>query len=333
MKFRVFIILFLLCFFVLPLKGEINGYFSFDYLRENKETSKEMFHNVQVGFIFSGEISSHINYSTELRISPGWEVKVDQALLRLRPSPEFQINLGLYLVPFGKYNQSSRPHQTKLVNLPLHVENLYPYKWRDIGILLKGEYGILNYSLYLGNGLAEEARLSESQQLGENNTNKAKGGRLGLKLSKELEVGYSHYRGKYDLENERLLSLHGVDFTWVLQGFQLLSEYTKALLENPENFSNGETQGYFVQFSFAWGNFHPVVSYQKYEYNDPYHGADFWEKGGAGGGIEEEESRWSLGVVYFPQKNILFKLEYDFNQEKLEKRKNESIQFQLALSF
>lgn len=334
MKRQLSVVICLFVVFIPYLYGETNGYFSFDYVKGKKNSSSHgMFHNVRAGLIFSGELASNIHYTAEIRISEAFQVELDQALLELRPSPEFHTKFGLYLVPFGKYNQFSLPHQTRLINAPLPVEYMYPYRWRDIGILLEGRFQILGYSLYLGNGLSENSQLNKGQQFGDNNANKAKGGRVSLRLSQGLEVGYSHYRGKYDSEDNRNMMLHALDLTWDTQGIQILSEFSRARMENPGDYDRGQAQGYFIQVSFAWGNFYPVAAFQKMEYEDPYHGFGFMGPGEPGLGISEEKSRWSVGVVYFVLKNILLKLEYDWNKQKENQEDDHSLQLQMALSF
>lgn len=334
MKRQIFAFICFVCIFAANLYGETNGYFSFDYLKGQKNgASYGMFHHVKVGLIFSGELSTNVHYTVEIRGGQEFQFEIDQALLELNPSPKFQTKLGLYLVPFGKYNQSSLPHQTRLINLPLSVEFMYPYRWRDIGILMQGRFQSFAYSLYLGNGLSESHQLDQGQQFRDNNANKGKGGRVSLKLSQGLEIGYSHYRGKYDAENTRNMMLHCLDLTWDSSGFQILTELSRARMENPEDYAQGQAQGYFVQASFAWGSFYPVASFQRIDYEDPYHGSGFVDPGPPGSGISKEKNRWCLGVVYFIQKNILLKLEYDWNKIKGNQEDNHSLKLQMALSF
>ena len=120
---------------------------------------------------------------------------------------------------------------------------------------------------------------------------------------------------------------------WEFEGLHILSEYLKAELENPEPYSSGEAEGYFVQVSFDIDSFRPVVSYQYLEYNDPFHGPGFILPFYPGRGISEEKNRWSFGMVYFLARSLRFKLEYDNNREKIFELKNNTISAQVALSF
>lgn len=313
---------------------KIMGYLSLEYISGQEESDVHLgsFKNSQLGLIFSGEIAPKFDYAAELR-SGGTVIKVEQAWVRYKASESFTLSVGSFLVPFGRYNQSNRPYQTDLINPPLQVEEMYPARWRELGILMEGRISSLFYSAYVGNGLAENGNLKESQQFEDNNKNKALGARAGLFLSQRLAVAFSYYRGKYDEDNSRYLSFQGADLIWEFEGLHFLSEYSRASLENPEPYSSGEVKGYFVQVSFNIDNFRPVVSYQYLEYNDSFHGLGFILPSYPGGGILEEKSRWSFGLVYFFTPALLFKLEYDYNREKILELENNTISAQVTLSF
>lgn len=335
MKYKI-----LLFFLIFPaiftsVQGEINGYLSFEYVKGlgQADVTHGSFQNAQAGIIFSGEISARVDFVTEVRFREENRIELNQVLMAFKPSNSFNLNLGLYLVPFGKYNQSNRPHQTMLINAPLNVENMFPSSWRDVGILLEGRISSFFYSAFMGNGLSENENLKGSQQFKDNNLDKGKGGRVGFALSQGFEVAYSYYRGKYDEENNRNIVLQGMDLIWASEGFQILSEYSKGHLGNPEGLSAGKAEGYFVQVSFEIDRFRPVVCFQRIKYRDDFHGQGFIWPDDPGAGISEEKSRWALGFVYFASENFFLKFEYDFNREKDIEVKNNSFSAQLALSF
>ncbi len=332
---KLFLFLFILFTFLAPLRAETSGYLAAAYTKgqAQAETSRGSFQNPLLGLIFSGDVTAKIDYITEVRLCGENRVELDQILLRLKPSDAFHLELGLYLVPFGRYNPLNRPHQTLLIHDPLPVEKFSPSHWRDVGVLLEGKISNFFYSAYLGNGLAESERLSRGQQFQDNNSDKGKGGRMGIALSRWAEVAYSFYRGKCDESNERDLTLQGVDVIWATESIYVLSEYSKARIENPEDFLKGEAEGYFVQVSFNMGNLHPVVCYQKIKYNDPFHGQGFSGPDSPGEGISEQKNRWALGFGYFFSENALLKFEYDINREKDLELKNNSYSVQVALSF
>jgi len=335
---RTKVILVLIIFFSFLPAGlaqvKIGGYLSLGYIKgqEESDTYLGSFKNSQVGLLFSGDIALKFDYAAELR-SEGNIIKIEQAWVRYKASDSFALSAGSFLVPFGRYNQANRPHQTNLINPPLQVDEMYPSRWRELGILMEGRFGSLFYSAYIGNGLGENENLKESQQIEDNNKDKAIGARAGLLLSQKLAIAFSYYRGKYDEDSSRDLTFLGADLIWEFGGLHILSEYSQAKLENPEPYSSGEIKGYFVQVSFNIDNFRPVVSYQYLEYSDPFHGLGFVLPIYPGGGILEEKGRWSFGLVYFLAPALLFKLEYDNNREKILELKNNTISAQVALSF
>lgn len=334
---RLFFASFVLIFFSSEVEAQLrtNGYLSFAYLKgqEKSNVSQGSFQNVGAGLIFSGKIETKFDYAFELRAKEVTRVEVEQAWVGFKTSDVFKLRIGFFLVPFGKYNESNRPHETRLIGVPLNLEEIYPSSWREVGILVEGRLGFFLYSAYAGNGLAEGEELKVGQQFRDNNSDKAKGARIGLNLGKEMEIGYSYYRGKYDEGNERNLIIHGADLTWMSENFHLLFEYTLGHIENPAPFSTGKARGYYTLVSLNLGNFWPVVSYQDSLYEDPFHGLGFLKPDYVGRGISRESSRWALGLMYFATQNLLFKIEYDFNREREPALKDNVFLAQAALNF
>jgi len=335
MKHKTSIVLLATFLFTTPALSQITGYVSANYFKSEKEGDyyKGTFKNPLLGLIFSGDISTGFAYGAEFRIADISHVEIDQAWLGITSSEAFRLQGGLFLIPFGIYNRINRPHQTILINSPLHIEYCYPERWRDIGILVDGVIGSFVYQGYLGNGLREGAGLQDGQQFEDNNKDKGKGGRIGWRFSQGFELAYSINTGKYDDDNSRDLILHGADVNWITEDWQILGEYTKAIIKNPEDYANGETEAYFVQVAIFWGTFQPFASYQKLKYMDPYHGPGFSPILGHGAGIIIDRSRWALGVVYIPIPNIRISFEYDFNREKIINKKDDLWVVQVAVSF
>ncbi len=336
MKVRIFSILLVLSVFIapLPVLGKISGYLSFEYIKgqDQSDQANGSFRNSQLGLIFSDEIARRIDYVAEIRFREESRIELEQAWVGFNLSNLFNFKFGLYIVPFGRYNQANRPHQTMVINAPLIIEKMLPPSWRDIGVKLEGRTGNIYYSAFWGNGLFEGENLGRSQQFSDNNLNKARGVRLGAEVSQSLEVALSYYRGKYDDTNERDLIFRAIDLIWSSEGLQIISEYLKGNIQNPENFSEGKVEGYYVQASFESGKLRPVVSYQRLKYEDPFHGQGFSSLD-PGAGISEEKNRWGLGLVYLASENVFIKFEYDLNREKDPKIKDNSYSFQVCLSF
>jgi hypothetical protein len=335
MKNKLIIVLLGIFLLISPALGQITGYVSANFFKSQIEGDffKGTFKNPLFGLIFTGDISPGFAYGAEFRIVDISRIEIDQAWVGLSSSEAFRLQGGLYLVPFGIYNRINRPHQTTLINSPLHVEYCYPERWRDIGVLVDGTIGGFVYQGYLGNGLREAEGLRDAQQFEDNNKNKGIGGRVGWRFSQGFELGYSINSGKYDNENSRNLILHGVDVNWVTEDWQIMGEYTKAIIKNPDGYSNGDAEAYFVQAAIDLGAFQPFASYQKLKYVDPYHGQGFSAEFGPGAGISIDRNRWAFGVVYVPVPNVYIKFEYDLNREKIATIKDDVWAVQAAVRF
>jgi hypothetical protein len=335
MKHKIGVFFLAAFFFATPVLSQISGYVSGNFFKSEQDGNyhKGTFKNPLFGLIFSGDISAGFAYGAEFRIMDISRVEIDQAWVGITPSEAFRLQGGLYLVPFGIYNRINRPHQTALINSPLHVEFCYPLRWRDVGVMVDGIIGGLVYQGYLGNGLKEGVSLQDGQQFEDNNKDKGKGGRIGWRFSQGFELAYSIHSGKYDDENSRNLTLHGADVNWMTEDWQILGEYTKAIIKNPAEFENGEAEAYFFQVAIFMGVFQPFASYQKLKYEDPYHGPGFSLGEGPGEGISMDRNRWALGVVYIPAPNIYVSFEYDFNREKPLNLKNDLWALQVAVNF
>ncbi len=311
----------------LPARSQVKygGYLALEYIKGQAESANPHgnIENLLAGFLAAGRVGGKFGFTVEVRAIGVNDFDLNQAWAGFVPSEAFTVRAGLYLVPFGTWNTASRPHETLLIRTPLNLEFLYPSSWRDLGVLVEGQVGVLSYSAYLGNGLAEGQTSTYVQQFRDNNTDKSKGGRLGLTLGQGVKAGVSYYTGKYDDQDMRDLILEGADLSWVSDQWEIHGEYTKAFLENPQPFERGKSEGYSIWACMGFKSFQPVGSFQKLKFTDPYHN----------GGIDLDQSRWTLGLRYVLSQTLFLKAEYDWNREKGIALKNNQWQVQAGLSF
>jgi len=316
-----------------PARGQVKygGYLALEYIKGQAESPYPHgnIENLLAGFLAAGQLGQKFGFALEVRALGVNEFDLDQAWAGFVPSEGFTVRVGLYLVPFGAWNTASRPYETLLIRTPLNLEFLYPASWRDLGVLVQGQVGVLSYSAYLGNGLAEAATTAGGaatagvQQFRDNNTDKAKGGRLGFVFGPGVKAGVSYYTGKYDDQNMRDLTLEGADLSWVSDQWEVHGEYSKAFLENPQPFARGELEGYSIWACMSFKSFQPVGSFQKVKFTDPFHN----------GGIALDRSRWTAGLRYVLSSTLFLKAEYDWNLEKGTALKDNQWQVQVGLSF
>jgi hypothetical protein len=309
-----------------PVRSQVKygGYLGLEYVNGQAESAQPHgdFKNLLVGFLAGGKVKD-FGFTIEVRAVDVESFDVNQAWAGYMPSETFTVKAGLFLVPFGGWNTASRPHETLLIRTPLNLENLYPPSWRDLGVLVEGRAGVVTYALYLGNGLAEGDTAAYGQQFRDNNTDKAKGGRIGLSDGRAFRAGLSYYTGKYDDQDMRDLTLQGADLQFMSGQWEIHGEYTKAYIENPVPFARGKSEGYSIWACLGIQTVQPVGSFQKLKVTDAFHSGD----------VTIDQSRWTAGLRYVLGSTLFIKGEYDWNLEKGTPLKNNQWQIQVGLSF
>ncbi len=311
------------------LRGQVKygGYLSFEYDQGQAESldPRGSIQNIKAGGLATGVLSGKFNFALEGRY---WQseaqFQLEQAWVGFSTSKAFSIKAGMYLVPFGRWNTASRAHETLLVGTPLNIQYLYPASWRDLGLLTEGQFSVVSYAFYFGNGLKEADTLAGGQQFSDNNKDKGKGGRFGLKLSAAFEAGVSYYTGKMDDLDERNLRLEGVDLAWVTEQWEIWGEATRGEIANPEPYADGLCEGFSIWTIMKTGRIQPVGSYSQVKYNDAFHGP---------GGIALDQSRWTAGLRIVLAEKLFIKAEYEWNNETPAELKNNLFRIQAALGF
>ena len=300
-----------------PAQVRLSGYFSAVYLQGFGRSASLPggFVDPAAGLLLSGEWTPQFNYLLEFRTGTDWKPEIEQAWAGWTASESMRFRLGLFLVPFGLYNEANRPFQTLLVAAPYPYGEAFPASWRDIGAVVDGKFGVFRYAGYVGNGLAEADSLAGGQQFKDNNKKRALGLRLSASLSSELNVGGSYCRGRQDSDAARNLTLIGGDLSWMTPNVHFTAEYTRADVDNPAGYARGRAEGWNIQLGLPFGDFTPLAAYEKSRTNDPYHGAGWTSSGTPGAGLFENHERWAIGLTYTPYANIVLKIEYDIQNK------------------
>ena len=316
-------------------EGAVGGYFSLDFLRGQSAAlaPQGSVENIQAGLILSGTWSTRLGYALEVRSKENMRFEVEQAWAGFAWSDALQVKMGIFLVPFGRFNAANRPFETPLVRTPIPIAAAFPASWRELGAMAEGKTGFLRYSAWIGNGLAEGPDFASGQQFSDNNRNKAWGGRLGLMLDESFEIGGSYFSGKADASDERALTKMGADAVWTNGALRLTAEYVKSEIANPEPVAAGKAEGWFVLGSYDLGSVNAVVSYQKLSYSDGFHGPGFAGPAGPGLGISDERRAWTVGLTAALSAGFVLKAEYDFNREPRLEVKNDVFRAQVAARF
>ena len=318
-----------------PAETRLGGYLSLDYLKGKAPDpyAGGSVQNFAAGLLVSGELSATFGYMLEIRAAAVDKVDILQAWASFLGSDSFHVRVGLFLVPFGKYNESARAFQTRLVEAPWPVGRLAPAAWRELGAVAEGRLGPVTYAAYIGNGLAEADRLADGQQFKDNNADKGRGFRIGLLWGSNLEIGGSYYTGKTDAANSRGLTLLGLDAAWTTENIRLAGEYAKAKIANPSPFAEGAAEGWYAELSLKFAAWTPLVAYQKGQIDVPVQGTEFAPPNMPGASLSERRSLWSVGVVYALDANLILKGEYDFSIKDETGNRSPVIRIQAAAHF
>jgi len=311
-----------------PVRGQVQygGYVSLDYVKGWGEDAPPAgsVGDLLAGFLAVGKIGQRFGFALEAKARDVSSFDLEQAWVGFLPSRAVTVKAGLYLVPFGNYNRAGRPYETPLIGRPLNLAALYPASWRDLGLLVEGAIGVLTYAAFVGNGLSGEGGFGSGQQFEDNNTSWAKGGRIGLALGSDIRAGVSLYSGKHDAEGQRDLLLEGVDLAWVTEQWEVHGEYTKGLIDNPEPFERGRTEGFSIWTLMGFRSVQPVASFQKVKTDDPFLGEE---------GTAVDRTRWTLGLRWVLAGRMYLKIEYAWDKDRLLDVKDKGLRVQAALGF
>jgi hypothetical protein len=334
---RTAVFLFLSAILVAPGAAQlrINGYFSLDAVQGSQGLAAKAWslENLHGGLFFSGEWAPGFSYTLEPTFGPGRRLDLSQAWMGFSFSPAIGLKAGLFLVPFGRYNTSRRPYETRLISDPDPIGAAFPADWRELGLLAEARFGNFSLAAYAGNGLAEAAEFGGGQQFRDNNGNKGWGGRLGVSLSASFEIGGSYYSGRADALNQRAIKMIGADASWSTQNIRASGEYVNTTIDNPAAFGRGEAEGWFGLLELVFDRWTPLASFQRLRYDDPFHGPSFGGPEIPGAGIFRDGTRWVFGLVYNLHPNILLKIEYDRRRESGAGRWTSTLRAQAAAHF
>ena len=296
----------------LNIQASIHGYvtfdavlfdpFDFDLGDETPLTFDIHYFNVFVGASMADRVYAEI----QLEHEHGEDFAVRFAQLDLRLADFAVIRAGMFLTPFGRYNESLYPeYLTVLPRGPVvqMMRYIVPVVWNEVGVQLRGDFDLgelqLGYMVYVVNGLEQEddeatpevedagsLRAMRGNFRDRNNSDKAVGTRIYLRRLGAFEVGASGYTGAYTEDGEQRLTAVNLDAE--LAWSRLLVRSEGALVWQT---SVGGTLR-------RWGAY-TRVAYQASPHIRPAVGFDISR---VEGGETVPEARWQVvgGVDYWP---------------------------------
>lgn len=222
--------------------------------------------------------------------------------------------VGKFIYPFGIERRAEDGPLNKLVDRPLPSIRIIPGTYSDIGGMFYGTVPFpgdarMKYEIAVTNGL-NGPDPKDVQQLWDNNSNKAIGGRLGYEFLPGLEIGSSYLWGKYDKHNTLDIDFLGVDMLFKRGNLEVRGEYiTSRVEQNEADGGDYSRNGYYLQTSYKYP-FH--LDYLRYlEGVLRFDSVDPNRKVTDG----YEADRIAVGINYFPIDHVEIKLEYEVENE------------------
>jgi len=319
------------------------GHTGFTYTETNGE-KKSTFDGGTFAPIFLFKHNDRFMFEAELefKLSGGeLEVGFEYADIMYIINDYMTVRAGKFLLPFGTFMERLHPSWiNKFVSKPLGFGHDGIAPSSDVGVELRGAFYLgnakWNYSGYVVNGPTlkdgseepEEAGMLSFENLKDNNTSKAFGGRLGfLPLSdSSVEVGVSAYgtggTGDKGTDYEDVGAfLYAFDFSYVKQIpaisglIDFKAQYNNSSVddalyfdEHEEEFYSFDNQSdsYYVQLSYR-----PTMAGNDFVKNLELVGRYSELNTPEGSEWESEQSQYSLGINYWLSWRSLIKFSYE----------------------
>lgn len=302
----------------------LHAYATFDYTyfsAANQHSFDAHYFNLFV----SANIADRVFPEVQLEIEHASQFSARFAQVDVKAFEFLVVRAGLFLVPFGTFNEFLYPeYLSKLPRSPLVLThaNIIPVAWNEVGLQLRGRKALgrhsFNYAVYVVNGLEQadasprdgvveeggDIRPMRGNWLDLANPKKSYGGRLGAEFfDQTVTVGLSGYRGNYTVEADRALSMYGFDVTLQYKGLWVMIEGVRSHQEitapgDPTRLAEVVKQGLYA-----------VAAYKIGEYLEPAVGFD---RAVIGGPAARNKSRttFCLNVYPFPKINLVTRAAY-----------------------
>ncbi len=318
----------------LAAQVKAGGYFSFEYLKSQPEGlySRGTFSNFYGGLSVSGLIYGSLSFTVEGRLASHQNFNLAQAYINFQGSQLIGLKMGLFEIPFGRFNSSARPQENPTVFRPLAF-HFFPFRWHDLGICLQGNYAVFYYSAYLINGLSADSQGYLGTELADPNKDKGMGGRLGLRFGQGVEFGGSIYNGKYDPDGTKDVQFRGLDLLWLTPEWEVRGEYLQVVYDHPTLNQKINFEGYYLTVSMLFKSFRLYYSYQRSDL--PQNVIDDYQAPPLNIFLETmvKKTRSAVGLKWDAAGNFYAKLEYDWNKEKEIKLKDNVLSIQVGFAF
>ena len=323
--------------------------------RYNGGQSENFFDAIRIVPQFEWQITDWLDFGMEIEFEGGGagasfltdnEILIEYAELHIETLDEFNIQAGILLIPFGRYNLAHDDILWDLVDRPYVARRILPSAFDQPGIGIYGtfnqwEYVSFNYEFdvtqgftdgFSNNGGARDARQSFRE---DNNGNKAIWLKAGIvpqfdvmgltELNVDLGLSYTYQEiGPDNSQALRGLSVDG-RIAWEISDryrIEIQGEWSRIWINRPSSITtpNG-LSGYFVDIEFKFDPFPEEWRGNSFGAS-PYIGVIFrleendLNDDHVGAAARDDRIGMTIGLAFRPISKIVFRAEFKHQQSK-----------------
>ncbi|MDE0952457.1 MAG: porin [Halioglobus sp.] len=330
-------------------RTSFGGYAEMHYnnLEDKNDTGKDKdeidFHRFVL--YFAHEFSERTRMYSELELEHSFvesddsndgELELEQAYIEHDLTASTHLKAGLFLIPVGILNQTHEPGTFYGVERNKVEKNIIPTTWWAGGLGLNGEIAPgWSYDTAFTSGLKLDAQDGQFKiRDGRQKVSKADAsdpaytanlkytGIAGLELGATIQYQQDLYQGKYRDDVDAVLYSAHVAYRNGPFGLRALAatwDINNAI--NDIKLGADEQEGWYVEPS--WRFMRDLGVFARYSE---------WDNQ-AGGGGDTEFSEWDVGLNYWLDDNVVFKLDYQFQDAPANEKELEGLNLGVGWSY
>ena len=280
-------------------------------LDETEKGSSKVSNQTEITLWAGMQIFRNLSFVTELEIEDGFEVyEFERCALDWNVFKDKCIfRAGKFYYPFGIERMVENAVNNKLVDRPNPSIKIIPGTYSDEGLELFGNVPFL-YNTRLQYEFAATNGLSSFDDI-------SLGGRLGIEILPDLEIGGSYSTGKYDDDERLRMDFVGVDALFRRGGFEMRAECIRSNVERSSDAGGSfDRKGYYIQSSYK---LLPDINYIEHiEFVGRFDSIDPDDLVTDEGDMD----RIAVGINLSPLHHFIFKLQYEMENEATEDKEN-----------
>lgn len=331
---------------------------------DNKEAGHSVFIPMSGYVDISSQINPNLKAEAEFELYKGGDgaLKICKMHGLWTPREWFNLAMGRDFVPIGTQDKSYYPtsgYRMFTVAPFLYRTVMRASGWWDTGVFASGRVQLskqvaLLYNLSISNGPGDshqtstthlvdkmstkaeymyEAFHSDARQFMDNNNDKPVCLRLAISPVKELEIGGSYFKAKYDATEQHSCEYTFFHLLYETEHLNLAGEYGQIgidvnPLKNPRGDKKIHQSSAYIAASYKIiedkYRLHFLAPAIRYETFDP------WEEDTTNKG---DRKSTSIGIILSPQKHFLIRTAYQHTTEKGPKLENDGLSVETVFEF